>query len=48
MLMVGKREVICEHCKHVWNTVSFYKQVTCPSCLLKTRNYRSKVKEEKE
>jgi len=38
MKMNNKREVICEHCKHPWDTICTTKIVTCAGCGLKTKN----------
>ncbi len=32
----------CKHCDYEWVTLSQMKQVTCPSCLLKTERIKDK------
>lgn len=44
-----KRQVQCESCDYVWETVSKMNYVTCPKCLKKTKiNAQNGSKREKQ
>ncbi len=46
--MGDKKQIMCEHCFHIWPTSSPLVNVTCSSCGLKTKNTSKKEDDFKE